>query len=490
MGTPWTIEALVKALSQPQLLAPTLAHSYHPIEPIKHNYRIEHNLIRIPFSDGRKRWILTIPTAGTFELTEREIRTRCTLTHTSSLLAEAHYIRSAVTLFDNNSTPHTLPALLQEETLPIYEFLRLNYSTQNIHCLRRALESVALATTRLLRDSFTHGHLSCYNVGFDKECRLKLSDYPIAERKSDDVEQLAKAAVLIYIAASQKDAYKLLATKSRNIEEHARRLRAILVASEHYTIRPLVRLIKGLMHKANSDSISDSVGELAMEPFRPLPLLTGLLSGNEEYATTSTPHISFAESLKVDFDSCDEVLPAGEGFVRYRQSGLWGYARTDGSRLPIERILLYADEFHNGRAVVKTSRGYGLMNTDGRMVMNDVWEDLDWHHQEAIVTAADKGGKWHIYDSCGRQLSSVACDWMGCVSEGFVVGRCGNKFGYFSTSGQKLTNFIYNEAYSFHNGLARVSFGSSRYHIDTTFHRLAPHEEEFIQRYRGLKTTP
>lgn len=486
MCTLWTIEALVEALAQPQLLSPTLARSFHPIEPIKHNYCIEHSLIHIPFSDGTKRWTLTIPTEGRFELTEREIRARCTLTRTSSQLAEAHYIRSAVTLFDNNGTPHTLPALLQEETQPLMEFLRLNYSTQNIHCLRRALESVALGTTILLRDSLSHGHLLCHNIGFDKECRLKLSDYPIADGKGNDIEQLAQTAMLIYIAASQKDAYKLLTTKSRNIEEHERRLRAILVASEHYTIQPLVKLIKGLMHKASPQSISDSLGELALEPFRPLPLLMGLLSGSVECTITATPHISFEESLKVDFSLCEEVLPAGEGFVRYRLRGLWGYARTDGNRLPIERILLYAEEFHNDRAVVKTSRGYGLMNTEGRMVMNDVWEDLDWHHQEAIVTAADSNGKWHIYDSCGRQLSSVACDWMGCVSEGFVVGRCGNKFGYFSTYGQKLTNFIYEEAYSFHNGLALVCFKGSRYHIDTTFHRLAPHEEEFIQRFRGV----
>lgn len=483
----WTIGALVEALSQPRQLSPTLARSFHPIEPIKHNYRIEHNLLRFPFSDGTRRWTLTIPMEGLFRMAEREIRTRCTLTHNSAVLAEAHYIRSAVTLFDHSGTPHTLPALLQEEALPIFEFLRLSYSSQRVHHLRRALESVALAATTLLRDSLSHGQLSCHNIGFDKECRLRIADYPIAEGGSDDVEQLAKTAALIYIAASQKDAYKILAIKSRSIEECERRLRAILAASEHYAISPLVRLIEGIVHRASTESIAESMCELATEPFRPMPLLTGLLAGKMECPATTTSHICFTESLRVDFDACEEVLPAGGELMRYRLRGLWGYARTNGSRLPIERLLLYAEEFHDGRAVVKTSRGYGLMGTDGQMIMNDVWEDLDWHHKEDVVTAADRNGKWHIYDSCGRQLSSVACDWMGSVAEGYVVGRCGNKFGYLSTSGQKLTNFIYDEAYSFRNSLALVRFKGSLYHIDTTFHRLSPHEEEFIQRYRGLK---
>lgn len=483
----WTIEALVEALSHPQQLSPTLARSFHPIGPIKHNYRIEHNLLRFPFSDGTKRWTLTIPMEGLFELSEREIRARCTLTLHSSMLAEAHYIRSAVTLFDRSGTPHTLPALLQEEAFPIFEFLRLNYSTQSVHHLRRALESVALATTLLLRDSLSHGQLSRHNICFDKECRLRISDYPIANGKRDDVEQLAKTAVLIFITASEKDAHKILATKSRSIEEHEKRLRAILAAAEHYAIRPLARLIEGLLHKASPENIANSMCELATEPFRPMPLLTGLLSGKMECPATTTPHISFEESLRVNLDACEEMLPAGEGFVRYRLRGLWGYACTNGIRLPIERLLLYAEEFHNSKAVVKTSRGYGLMNTEGRMVMNDVWDDLDWHHEEGIVTAADHEGKWHIYDPLGRQLSSVSCDWMGSVAEGYVIGRQGNKFGYFSTSGAKLTNFIYDEAYSFCNGLALVRFKDSLYHIDTTFHRIGPHEEEFILRYRGMK---
>ena len=67
-----------------------------------------------------------------------------------------------------------------------------------------------------------------------------------------------------------------------------------------------------------------------------------------------------------------------------------------------------------------------------------------------------------------------------------MVARKGNKFGYYSTSGQKMTDFIYDEAYGFINGLALVAHNGNHYHIDDLFHRLASPEEKFIQRFRGM----
>lgn len=487
---PWTIEALVSALSCPKQQAPELARSFHPLAPTEHNYTIGCQWINFTLMGNGEKWRLTIPLGGTFERSEREIVARCRTTQHLTRFAEARYIRSAVVVFDSEGTPHTLPALLQRHSEPLDEFIRLNCSIKHRTCLRRALESTALTAKRLLSEGLNDYHISRRSIGFDKECRLVLSDYPIVTGGGSAVHQLCSAALFLYIAGCQMDAYKLLSERSKTTAESQRRLRAILATGEHYAIRPLVRIVESLLHEGSVEELATLLGDIAAEPFRPLPLLTGLLSDTTSQPTT--PDIVNSQDITplpmVDFALCEEVLPAGiEGVVRYRLRGLWGYAHTNGDRLLVERILLFADEFLAGRAVIKTPRGYGLINTEGRVVMNDVWEDLCWHPRENVVTAADNLGKWHIYDSCGRQLSSVACDWMGCVSEGFVVARKGRKFGYYSTSGQKLTDFIYDEAFGFAGDVALVCFKGSYYHIDTTFHRLAPHEEEFIQRYRGLK---
>jgi hypothetical protein len=98
---------------------------------------------------------------------------------------------------------------------------------------------------------------------------------------------------------------------------------------------------------------------------------------------------------------------------------------------------------------------------------------MAWYGDENVVVAADQRGRWHIYDRMGRQLSTVACDWMGDASEGFVVARKGNFFAYFDTAGKRHTDFIYDEAFSFSGGRALVRRkGGPYFHIDTSFHRI------------------
>lgn len=489
-GQPLRIEAFLEALATPSQLSPLLKGRYHPAPHAEQEYCLWRNMLIYPMSDGHREWSLTIPLGEQFEVEPQQIRERTTLCNRTPLFAEAHYITSALTLFDDCGRSHTRPALLQASSEPLYLFIRHHCSNKHRASLRRALESVAIAAEEIAREGLHHGSLGRHSVCFDHECRLRLTHYPISTGSSCDIIRLGEVALLLYIAASQIEAYKILSHRSRSKEEYARRLRCILVAAQHYSIRPMIKLSEHITHNSPAESIIAALKELAAEPFVALPLLEGLLWGDEHTVETHPYDIDGNEVVMVDFARCEQVLTAGEGFVRYRQNGLWGYAHTDGRRLPLQRVLLYADEFVAGRAVVKTRRGYGLMDTDGRMIMNDVWDDLDWHAEEGIATAADTLGKWRIYDHLGRQLSAEACDWLGGVAEGYVVGRKGDKFGYLATDGKRCCDFIYDEAYSFHNGLALVCFKGSRYHIDTTFHRLAAPEEKFIQRFRGLKTTP
>lgn len=122
--------------------------------------------------------------------------------------------------------------------------------------------------------------------------------------------------------------------------------------------------------------------------------------------------------------------------------------------------------------MIRTPRGYGLVDSSGRVVMNDVWEQLAWYGDENVCVGADNLGRWHIYDRMGRQLSTVGCDFMGDASEGFVVARRGERYGYISTDGKRHTDFIYDEAYSFSEGRALVKRNNNYFHIDTSFHRV------------------
>lgn len=470
MAAPYSLTAYIEALENPQQRSLRLRDFYPSVPHTASSLRITHSAIIALLRGEGKEWTLTLPTERHFALSHSDIRQRI-LTHSKEpYYTYAEFHPSAITLFDSAGKPLVFDAILQERHTPLVEFIRRNCSTKYRIHLRHALESIAYAF------HLRHGALSRWNICFDEEGQLKLSDWPtVANGRNDDHLQLGKAAALLYIGASDLEAFKSLAEPATKPEEHTRRLRCILSASEFHGRTALSALASALLAEASRDTIERCTQRLAQEMFSPLPLLSSLLENphtpHSQIDHYTLPTLPAEECLRVDFGQCDEVTAASDQIVRYRRGNRWGYAYTDGERIVVDREIIGAYDFEEGRAVIRTPRGYGLIDTSGRLIMNDVWEQMCWYSAENVVVAADGMGHWHLYDRMGRQLTAVACDWLGDASEGIVVAKRNGKFGYFTTDGTKRTDFLYEEAYSFSNGLARVKYGGNYYHIDTTFHR-------------------
>lgn len=484
-----TLNALLEALAHTRQQSPLLSRIYYPLPNAKHDYYLDNGFLHYPVSDGKQNWTLVVPLEGSFGVTAEKIRQRIDECSPNAYFAESRYIHSALTLFDSEGNIHKYPAIVEQAVTPLGLFVRRNCSARHRSHIRFALESVALGAESLLNEEIKHGSLTRRNICFNDHDRLSLTDYAWHIGSSDDLVDLAEAALLLYIAGSEMGAFKALESHSQSIQEHEHRLRCILATAQHYSLRSIVKLVEQIEQGASAESLVEAIKGVAAEPFRSLPLLKGLLgttnhSDQSSYKAMSNP---CEDVTRVDFEQCDEVLYDKGEIVRYRRNGLWGYARRDGTRLRLQRILRYAEEFADGLAVVKTERGYGAMDTTGRMLFNDVFESLCWHSEERIVTACDDRGKWHIYDPQGRQLSSEASEWMGSVAEGMVVARKGKRFGYYSTNGRLLTGFVYEEAFGFLNGLALVKRAGKRHHIDINFKPLSSYDEDFIQRVRGYK---
>jgi hypothetical protein len=69
---------------------------------------------------------------------------------------------------------------------------------------------------------------------------------------------------------------------------------------------------------------------------------------------------------------------------------------------------------------------------------------------------------------------------LGDASEGFVIGRRGRKYAFYSTDGRLLTDFAYDEAHTFCGGVALVERRGQRYYIDTSLHKLSAREQEKV----------
>lgn len=432
--------------------------------------------IAFPLIGRGRRWSLTIPTAGKFPIDEHTIRLKCLATQNpENHLAPAEYIPQALVVFDSLGGAHTVAALLQESPTPLVSFIRQNCSIKRRGHLRAAIESIHRA---LIGPLPTHGHLSKERIGFGQQGELFLCDYPIvgtAERS--DATTLGKAALLLYIGACNTGAIReLLSDPQPETLEHTRRLRCILSAAEHHGATALATLCSAILNEASKSTICSAILGLANQRFMPLELLQPLLASRTPQCILTAPQdhsLPEEKLLTVDFALCDSVEIASDEIVRYRRGGRWGYAHTNGEAIIIEREIIAAYDFEEGRAVIRTPRGYGLVDSSGRLVMNDVWEQMCWYGDENVCIASDNLDRWHIYDRMGRQLTTVACDWMGDASEGFVVARRGARFGYFGTDGQRRTDFLYDEAFSFCEGRALVRRKGDYFHIDTSFHRVA-----------------
>lgn len=472
------IGSFIEAIENEQQHSPQLS-GLHLKEPHnRRSYRLSDKEITFFLCNTQgEEWQLTLPLAGHFELPPREIGRRELLVNHSELFASAHYIPQALTLFDSRSEAHPCDGLLQRRHTPLPEFVRHNCSTARRGILRNALEFLATATENIPLSGLRHGELTPNRICFDTKGAPKLTDFPIVLSKGNDFERLAEAAVLIYIGASEPSAHRLLSQLPHSEERYERCLRAILSAAEYHGVDALGGLVRALLTRASATALNTQIAALSRTPFAPLPLLTSMLECRTENRTISTlppqhsDPLPIEETPMVDFKLCDELLPASDQIVRFRKGDTWGYAHLDGRRIVVERTLLSARDFAECRAVIGTRRGYGLIDTSGRLIMNDVWEQLEWYGDENIVTAANQRGIWHIFDRMGRQLSAIGADWMGDAAEGFVVARKGDKYGYYSTDGAKRCDCIYDEAFSFHSGRALVCFKGSYYHIDTSLHR-------------------
>jgi hypothetical protein len=479
----FTLDAYFEALQSHPQRHPRFANMHPLPSHFRRGYRVANDAITFTLSDGNQQWDLTLPTGEGFNSTRREIEARIIQISRNPLFAKAQFLSSALTLFSESGKPHQCHGILQETHTPFVEFVRHNCSAKRRTNLRTALQNIALACRTMLQEGLHHGSLSYNSFSFDENGRPYIADYPIATQDTPDYLRFAEVALLLFVAGCDIEAYKILIHRSQTPEEYNVRLRHILTAAEHYDITPLIKIAKLLATPSNGASFAEAIEELSCEGFRSMPLLHSLLATRHQSGTLE--HIryegeEYAEGETVDFTKCDEVHQSDQ-IVRYRKGDIWGYAHWNGERIIVERIVLYANDFVEGRAIIRTKRGYGMIDTLGHIVMNDVWSDLCWHGDENIATAADEDGKWYIFDRMGRRLSTIPADWLGDPAEGFVVGRKGRKFGYYATNGDRLTDFIYDEAFSFTQGTALVTKGKSRYHIDTTLHRISNSKEELVR---------
>lgn len=174
-----------------------------------------------------------------------------------------------------------------------------------------------------------------------------------------------------------------------------------------------------------------------------------------------------------------EVLPCAfreisyphDGILKARADSLYGYYDTTGRRL-LPPQWRAASDFFGGSAVVGVDENgdgvlsYGFIDTTGRLLLPAVYQyAYPFVEGRAVVMQYDRYG---LIDSAGREVIPIKYLIMSTPNEGRVFARDGEngRIAMFDLSGQRLTDWRYDDVLYFSEGFYTVVRDTAEYYLD------------------------
>ena len=213
---------------------------------------------------------------------------------------------------------------------------------------------------------------------------------------------------------------------------------------------------------------------------------------------------SGTEILSVNYDY---TYGFSDGLALVKQNKKYGYISKQGVEIiPVKYD--YAADFHDGLARVQLNKKYGFIDRTGTVVIPLKYDDLQ-NFSEGL-SLASLNGKYGFIDKAGKEITSFK---YGSFSSGiygelapveldgrwgfinkagkevtafkyqtgvyiytkdFIPVRINDKWGFINTSGEEVIPCIYEDIWSFKNGVACVKNNGKWGFIDTTGKLLTP----------------
>lgn len=152
------------------------------------------------------------------------------------------------------------------------------------------------------------------------------------------------------------------------------------------------------------------------------------------------------------------------GMIAVEKDSRWGYV-NDRGELCVDLDFDWVDDFACGYAVVMKDDMYGLMDSTGGIVIPMIYESLEWDSDSEVVVASLEG-YFGVLDVHGEQLVAFKYHWIGALSCGLMPAMLDDKYGYIDSKGNVVLDFIYDDAYEFRDGVARVVIGREELYIN------------------------
>ena len=166
---------------------------------------------------------------------------------------------------------------------------------------------------------------------------------------------------------------------------------------------------------------------------------------------------------KVDFSQREWIDIPSEDRIVFRCGNHYGYLDMLNN-VVIEAQFLNAEPFSEGRAVVETKDGFGLINKLGEWIIAPEHEDICWSAQYNIATVGGEHG-WALYDSLGHRITPYY-DYLGDCQENRLIACRNDLWGFIDTRGFEVIALRYDDAFGYENGHARVILNGRPFDID------------------------
>jgi hypothetical protein len=204
----------------------------------------------------------------------------------------------------------------------------------------------------------------------------------------------------------------------------------------------------------------------------------GLFSEGLAAIDLSNPNFNFLDNHRGREDYQYSDLFSYQGFAKAEMAseqgkpGQWGYINGEG-RIVIEPNYHTVTRFRAGKAIVSLRpNAYQVINTKGEPLFEGTYANIEQDpHSDSLYLLHVENPVIGFLDTLTWQLSEKGMPQAKAVGNGILLYRHKNKkWGYQRFSGQLLSDSIYVDAHSFHEGLAAVCLQGKWGYLDTSGH--------------------
>ena len=143
----------------------------------------------------------------------------------------------------------------------------------------------------------------------------------------------------------------------------------------------------------------------------------------------------------------------GKNLFQFVRGGKYGFM-NENSSIVIPAKFDYAENFKDGLAVVSKEGKYGYINKEGSLMIDYQFDEAgDFDQGRAIVA---KGDYYGLIDVSGSYVLQPKFEDIGPISEDLMYVESAEGFQYYKLDGSLAFEGIFDEAFSFRNGMAQV----------------------------------